>query len=144
MSSSSTPVRHRTPEYDSAAKAFFFREFVSLNQFSFLDPPTVDEFLMKPILACAQAAMYNRSGDVRRREASRACYVEVSPNASIPWKQTFDVCELTTLTGYQRHSSCSSRSRTCQSRSYLDRSVLAFDIRSTLSVVVWLGFFGDR
>jgi hypothetical protein len=76
-SSSAAPTRQASPDKEAVAKAFFFREFVTATQLSFLDSAGLDEFLLKPILACALAAMANRDGDVRGREASRRSYVEV-------------------------------------------------------------------
>ena len=74
--SASASTRRQSPDSDTQAKVFFFREFVTPMQMSFLETANLDDFLMKPILACAYAAMANRTNDPRLREQARQYYVE--------------------------------------------------------------------
>ncbi|KAK5170472.1 uncharacterized protein LTR77_005060 [Saxophila tyrrhenica] len=98
LSSVSTPTRLSSSEdRDTAAKAFFFREFVSPVQLSFLDPAAVDGFLEQPIVACALAAMSNRDNDVQAREASRRCYIEAINATQVALRDTSKATEDSTL-----------------------------------------------
>lgn len=45
-------------------------------QMAYLEDAKIDDFLMKPILACALAAMANRENDSRGRELARQYYVQ--------------------------------------------------------------------
>jgi hypothetical protein len=73
---SSSGTRQTTPEVEISAKAFFYREFVTPGHLQFLEGVTPDEFLMKPIMACALAGMANRDNDTRGRELARRYYVD--------------------------------------------------------------------
>lgn len=73
---SATATRQSSPDRETAARQFFFNQFVTESHLSFLEGVTPDEFLSKPILACAFAAMSNRDGDARGHELARRYYVE--------------------------------------------------------------------
>lgn len=73
---SSSSTRQGTPEIEVAAKRFFFDQFVTSGHLSFLQGISPDEFLLKPILACAMVAMANRNNDDAGRETARQYYVE--------------------------------------------------------------------
>lgn len=49
---------------------------MTASHLSFLDGISPDEFLIKPIMACAMGAMANRENDSRGKEAARRYYVE--------------------------------------------------------------------
>lgn len=85
-SSTLTPItRQPSPDKDEVAKRFFFDHFVTPHHLPFLLDVTPDEFLLKPIMACALAAMANRSRDQTMRERSRQFYVNAltATNAAI-------------------------------------------------------------
>ena len=109
---SSSGTRQTTPEIEISAKAFFYREFVTPGHLQFLEGITPDEFLMKPIMACALAGMANRDNDTRGRELARRYYVDAitATNAALrhPRKvkedntliavcllSVFEVCQIT-------------------------------------------------
>lgn len=73
---SSSVTRQPSPEKETRARQFFFEQFVTPSYLSFLEGVSPDEFLMKPILACALMAMANRADDSRGREEARRYYVE--------------------------------------------------------------------
>lgn len=75
-SSSAATTRNPSPEKESTARSFFFSQFVTASHLSFLDSVSVDEFLSKPIVACATAVMANRENDTKAKEAARRSYVE--------------------------------------------------------------------
>lgn len=83
---SSCGTRQPSPEKETVAKQFFFNEFVTPSHLSFLEGLSPDEFLIKPIIACALAAIANRENDVRGREVARRYYVEAitATNAALP------------------------------------------------------------
>ena len=66
-------------------RQFFFRHFVTPHHLPFLATVSVDEFLLKPVMACAFAAMANRSNDQAGWEGSRHFYVDAitATNAAI-------------------------------------------------------------
>lgn len=71
---STAVTRPPSPEIETTAKEFFFQQFVTAGHMAFLERVTPDEFLLKPIIACALAAMSNRSGDIRGGELARKYY----------------------------------------------------------------------
>jgi hypothetical protein len=73
---SSSGTRQPSPEKETMAKKFFFSQFVTASHLSFLDGVSPDNFLMKPIMACAVGAMANRENDARKREQARGYYIE--------------------------------------------------------------------
>lgn len=74
-SSSAAVTRQPSPDRDEVAQQFFFRHFVTLHHLAFLDRISLNEFLLKPVMACALAAMANRNNDQQGRERSRQYYV---------------------------------------------------------------------
>lgn len=70
------PPRQSTPEIQTVATQFFFEQIVTPTHLAYLEGITPDDFLLKPIMACALMAMANRDNDERRREVARAYYVE--------------------------------------------------------------------
>lgn len=73
---SSSSTRQGTPEIEITAKRLFFDQFVTSGHLSFLEGVSPDEFLLKPILACALVALANRNNDDSGREIARQYYVE--------------------------------------------------------------------
>ena len=74
--SSAALTRQPSPDIETVAKQFFFEQFVTPNYLAFLDGVEPDDFLMKPIMACALAAIANRNDDAHGRERARRCYVD--------------------------------------------------------------------
>lgn len=74
--STSSSSRQLSPDIEIVATRFFFDQFVDGGQLSFLEGVSPDEFLLKPIMACALLAMATRENSDRRREQSRRYYVE--------------------------------------------------------------------
>ncbi|KAK3073903.1 hypothetical protein LTR53_004085 [Teratosphaeriaceae sp. CCFEE 6253] len=56
--------------------AFFLDHFVDAGHLSFFEGTAPDNFLRKPMLACAMAALANRAQDERGREEARRYYVD--------------------------------------------------------------------
>ena len=73
---SSSGTRQPSPEKENVAKKFFFSQFITPSHLSFLEGVSPDDFLLKPIMACAVGAMANRENDARKREQARGYYVE--------------------------------------------------------------------
>lgn len=73
---SSSTTRQPSPEKETAARKFFFAQFVTASHLSFLEGVSPDEFLLKPILACAMAVIANREDDSRGKELARRYYVD--------------------------------------------------------------------
>lgn len=86
-SSPSTTLSRQSspPDPDELAQQFFFRQFVTPGHLGFLANVAIDEFLLQPVMACALAAMANRSNDQQGRERSRQYYVDAitATNAAI-------------------------------------------------------------
>ena len=90
QSAISSPVtRQPTPDIETTARRFFFSQFVTPSHLSFLEGIIPDDFLTKPIVACALAAIANREDDTTRRELARRYYVEAltATNAAIRHSQ---------------------------------------------------------
>ena len=94
---SSYVTRQPSPEKETRAKQFFFRQFVTPSKLSFLEGISPDEFLMKPILACALAAMANRANDPQGREEARRYYVEAITGTNVALRHPRRVKEDNTL-----------------------------------------------
>ena len=73
---STSTTRPSSPEIETEAKQFFFKEFVTADHLLSLEGISPHELLLKPIVACALAAMANRDDDGNRRELPRRYYVE--------------------------------------------------------------------
>lgn len=84
-SSSTTLTRQPSPDKNELARAFFFYHFVTEHHLPFLLGVTPNEFLLKPIMACALAAMANRNRDQAGQERSRRFYIDAltATNAAI-------------------------------------------------------------
>lgn len=74
--SSCTPARQSTPDIQTSSKHFFFEHIVSDSHLAFLNGTPPDDFLLKPIMACALAAMANRDDSDDGRALARLHYVD--------------------------------------------------------------------
>ena len=72
----SSITRPPTPEVETTAKRFFFTQFVTPSHLAFLEGISPDEFLLKPIVACALAARANLENDEEIHELARSYYVD--------------------------------------------------------------------
>ena len=94
---SSSGTRQPSPEKETAAKKFFFEQFVTTSHLSFLDGVSPDDFLLKPIMACALAAMANRENDDRAMERARRYYVEAITATNVALRHSRRVREDNTI-----------------------------------------------
>lgn len=78
-------TRQPSPSKDELAKQFFSDHFVTPHHLPFLLGVPLNDFLLKPVMACALAAMANREKCQGGRERSRRFYVDAltATNAAI-------------------------------------------------------------
>ncbi|EMC99357.1 hypothetical protein BAUCODRAFT_400235 [Baudoinia panamericana UAMH 10762] len=69
-------TRHPSPKKEATARDFFFNHFVTATHLSFLEKMSLDDHLLKPILACGTLALANRNSDQPAREKARRYYIE--------------------------------------------------------------------
>ena len=87
-----------SPEKESSAQTFFFNHFVTTNHLPSLEGINPDAFLLKPIMACALAAMSNKNKkDSQARQLARRHYVDAIAATNIALKCSRRVKEDNTL-----------------------------------------------
>lgn len=94
---SRSSIQTTTATTDSKAQQFFFDHFVTQGNPAYLQGVTTDDFLLKPITACALAAIANRDNDDEARKLAGRYYVEAINATNAALKHTRKVKKDSTL-----------------------------------------------